>query len=110
MPNPMARVRAFWISHGEWVLLGIVFALALNAGYGLAAYQFQKTVMSLQASYLAEIEGEKKYLRSVIEVKNGDIRKLQGIQGDLAKDASGTAKSSVDAVKALSETANTPKQ
>lgn len=109
MPNPVARIRAFWTNHGEWVLLGVVFALALNAGYGLAAREFQTTVLVLQEQNQVELAQEKKYLREVIDKKNEDIRRLQGIQGDLAKDASGTAKSSTEALKSISESANSPK-
>jgi len=109
MPNPIARIRAFWTNHGEWVLLGIVFALALNAGYGLAAREFQKTVLEMQDQNQEELAREKSYLRAVIDKKNDDIRRLQGIQGDLAKDASGTAKSSTEALKSISESANSPK-
>lgn len=109
MPNPTARIRAFWVGHGEWVLLGVVFALSLCAGYGFAAREFQETAIKLQASYQADMDQERRYLRHVIDIKNDDIRRLQGIQGDLAKGANETAKSSTNAIKAITESAGTSK-
>jgi len=109
MPNPIARIRSFWLYHGEWVLLGISTAMALSTGFGLAAIDFQKTVVQIQVAHQKEMDEERKYLRSVIEKKNDDIRQLQGIQGDLARGANETAKSSTDAVKAISESAAAPK-
>jgi len=109
MPNPLARARAFWTNHGEWVLLGVVFVLAMCAGYGLAARDFQITILAVQKQSIADIAEEKAYLRGVIARKNEDIRRLQGIQGDLAKDAGSTAKSSTEALRSLSEAAGSAK-
>lgn len=109
MPNPIARLRAFWICHGEWVLLGVVFALSLSTGYGFAAREFQATILEVQSRHQEELRNEKAYLRAVIASKNDDIRRLQGTQGDLAKRATETAKASTEAVKAISEGVSTPK-
>lgn len=103
MPTPIKRLRAFWISHGEYALLGIVFALAASTSYGFAARSFQGTILEMQVMHRAELVSEREHFRAAIERKNQDIRVLQGIQGDMAKDASGSAKTSAEALKAASE-------
>lgn len=96
MPNPIRRIRAFWICHGEWLLLGAVFLLALSTGYTIAAQRFHSTVVAMQAEYQKELAGERKYLRGVIDAKNRDIKQLSEVQGKLAIKANDTALKSLD--------------
>lgn len=115
MTNAISRIRYFWQDHGEWVLLAIVGVLFATGGYSLSSYQHLRVAIEGQKMYQAELDRrttdwskERDYFRGNAEKKNEDIRYLTARLAAAGIDATSTAKTAAETVKALTDTAVKP--